>query len=72
MGYQRSLLAEYNLRLQHRHGDGSWGEFKPARDHAPSQHDPERQWSKGTIYACAQCQEEMLVVHDREQPTPVE
>jgi hypothetical protein len=55
-------VAEASLRLQHRHGDGSWGTFEPAPSHhSPSEHDPERDWGKGTIYRCTSCDEEVVV-----------
>jgi hypothetical protein len=55
-------LAAYDLQLQHRHDDGSWGSFEPDRTHHdPADHDPERDWANGTIYRCTTCDEEILV-----------
>ena len=53
---------ELSFRLQHQHDDGSWGTFEPtAPHHSPTDHDPEREWGKGTIYKCTSCDEQLLV-----------
>lgn len=58
-------VAELNLRFQHRHDDGSLGTFEPEPSHhSPTDHDPERDWAKGTIYKCTTCDEEIVVGHD--------
>ena len=53
---------EQTLRLEHRHGDGSWSplELRPSH-HDPADHDPERDWANGRIYVCATCHEEIRV-----------
>ena len=56
-------IAEYTVRLQHRHEDGSLGTFEAVErsHHSPSDHDPERDWGNGTIYRCGTCDEEIVV-----------
>jgi hypothetical protein len=54
-------VAELQLRLQHRHDDGTWGSFEPREPHDPAELDPERGWASGTIYKCTACDEEVLV-----------
>ena len=37
----QARIIEMALRIEHRHGDGSWGEFQEDRSHnSPSDHDP--------------------------------
>jgi hypothetical protein len=55
------------LRLQHRHNDGSWRSLQPAH-HDPSAHDPERDWVNGQIYICAECGEEVRITHGDNPP----
>ena len=39
----QARIVEMALRIEHRHGDGSWGELQEDRSHhSPSDHDPER------------------------------
>lgn len=55
------ILPE-ELTLNHRHEDGSWGRLEPRpTHHDPADHDPERDWSKGQLYVCATCDEEVMV-----------
>jgi hypothetical protein len=55
-------VAEYKVRLRHRHDDGSMADFEPVvSHHSPSDHDPERDWANGTLYRCTRCDEEVLV-----------
>lgn len=62
------LHTELDFRLQHRHGDGSWGTFVP-EPHSPAQNDPERGWGKGgKIYACTTCDERVVVAPVEEEP----
>ena len=53
---------ETALRLEHRHDDGSWSPLvlRPSH-HDAAEHDPERDWAKGRIYACTTCSEEIRV-----------
>lgn len=62
----QSRLAEVLLRIEHRHDDGTWGalERRPAH-HDVADHDPERAWVDGEIYACSSC-DEVVRVHTRE------
>jgi hypothetical protein len=57
-------LAALTVRLQHRHGDGSWTDLRPRESHDPSSSDPERDWADGRIYACPTCDEQVRVVAD--------
>lgn len=62
------LHTELDFRLQHRHGDGSWGTFVP-EPHSPAQNDPERRWGNGRIYVCTSCDEKVVVAPvDEEAP----
>jgi len=63
--------AEYQIRLRHRHSDGSVGDFEPRPDHDPASHDPERDWTSGqSLYVCKACDEEVLVDTSNEGQTP--
>jgi hypothetical protein len=56
------LMAEVNLRLQHLHSDGTWNtlERRP-QHHDPADHDPERAWAEGQLFACPSCDEQVIV-----------
>ena len=56
----RLRLAELDLRMQHRHGDGTWGtlEQRPSH-HDAADHDPERDWAQGNVFVCTTCDEEV-------------
>ncbi len=64
--------AEVMLRLKHLHGDGTWGTLAPKRaHHDPADHDPERDWAQGRIYACTSCDEQVMVsTGDEDEPKP--
>ena len=65
------IRAEMELRIQHRHGDGSWGTFeRRPSEHSASDHDPERDWVNGVIYACSTCDEQIRVTHPGSDPLP--
>jgi len=67
----RLRYAELELKMRHRHGDGSWGTLQPRpQHHSPSEHDPERDWSSGTIYECTTCDEEVQIVQRQENDKP--
>jgi hypothetical protein len=58
----RLRLAELDLHMEHRHGDGSWAALERRPDHHdPSDHDPERDWARGAVYVCTTCDEEVRV-----------
>ena len=60
MDYGRT--AELELRLQHRHSDGTWSQLEPRSHHDAADHDPERDWAAGrTIYVCKSCGEEVMI-----------
>ena len=61
-------ILEEQLRLEHRHSDGSWGRFERAH-HDPADHDAERDWAKGKIvYSCTSCDELVRVDAPRNEP----
>ena len=67
----RGTFTLAQLRLQHHHADGSWFDLAPEPvHHDPAAHDPERDWSEGTIYRC-DCGEEVRVVvpEDANEPS---
>ena len=49
-----------DLRLEHRHSDGSWSPMEPAH-HGQPEHDSERGWLRGLIFRCTTCSEEVAV-----------
>jgi hypothetical protein len=50
------------ITIEHRHSDGSWSPFVPARaHHDPAEHDPERDWDQGIVYRCQACEEEVRI-----------
>ena len=54
--------AALSLRLEHRHNDGSWSLLEPRPiHHDAAEHDPERDWAQGRIYACTTCDEQVRV-----------
>jgi hypothetical protein len=58
-------IADLGFHFQHRHSDGTIGEFEPVHSHHDAaDHDPERAWATGTIYRCTSCDEEIAVEHD--------
>ncbi len=55
--------AEFLLRLEHRHSDGSWSQLEPEHSgHDPAEHDPERSWANGQIFRCGKCDEQVRVI----------
>lgn len=57
--------ADLQLRMQHRHDDGTWATLEPRPAHdSPADHDPEREWADGVIYACTRCDELVRVAHE--------
>jgi hypothetical protein len=54
---------DQEYRVMHRHADG-WAEMRPRAHHGPSDHDPERGWGKGVIFACEACQESVTLLPD--------
>jgi len=49
-----------DLRLEHRHSDGTWSPMEPAH-HGQPEHDSERGWLRGLIFRCTTCSEEVAV-----------
>lgn len=62
-------LRVADLLLRHQHRDGSWGRLEPRpAHHDPAQHDPERAWRDGVLFACATCDERVQVAIGRDAP----
>jgi hypothetical protein len=55
-------------RLEHYHGGDEWHDMEEVNDAAES--DPERDWSRGRIFRCSVCADEIRVT--RADPSPVE
>jgi predicted PP-loop superfamily ATPase len=55
-------LYGQQLRLEHRHSDGTWATLEPETPHHDSaEHDAERGWLQGKIFRCTRCEEEVRV-----------
>ena len=54
------------FRVEHRHGD-QWVRLEPSPDHDSTESDPERAWSRGRIYACPTCDEQVRVDTERDE-----
>jgi hypothetical protein len=61
-------VGELQLHIQHQHSDGSWEDLEP-RPRSSADHDPEREWAEGTIYACNRCDELVRVRLDEAEET---
>ena len=53
--------AELELRLRHRHSDGTWSALERREPHDAAERDAEREWGTGTIYVCRTCDEQVSV-----------
>ena len=59
-----------DLRLEHRHSDGTSSPMEPAH-HGEPEHDSERGWLRGLIFRCTTCSEEVAVTQGvQEEGTP--
>jgi hypothetical protein len=60
------VLSGWNLemgRVEHSHGNDEWHEMVEAEPHADSaDNDDERDWSRGRIFRCTTCEDEIRVV----------
>jgi len=54
-------ITELELRIRHRHNDGTWSQMERRPDHDVAERDPERDWALGTIYVCKSCDEQVEV-----------
>jgi hypothetical protein len=62
-------LQEATYRLEHRHGDGSWGPMtEQPSHHAPADHDPERSWGRRRLFRCTRCDEAVLIGPEEDAP----
>ena len=58
-------------RLEHHHGGDSWHDMEEvSASHDPAESDPERDWSRGRIYRCTTCEDEIRVIAP--DPSPIE
>lgn len=58
----QARVREAMMRLEHRHSDGSWSRLeRQPQHHDPVDHDPERAWADGELYACPTCDEQVIV-----------
>ena len=67
-----NIRIAQELRLEHRHSDGSWSPMTP-NHHESADHDAERSWLRRRIFRCATCAEEVAVTVGPEEdgePTP--
>ncbi len=56
-------MLEADLRLHHRHADGSWVELAEDREHPnPAGRDTERDWPTRRIFRCKSCPDTFAVV----------
>lgn len=55
------LASRYTeLVLEHRHADGTWAALEQVPDDS-ADHDPERDWREGVVFACTVCDEQVRV-----------
>jgi len=53
------------LRMEHRHSDGSWVELAQQRSaHDAADVDLERAWATRMIFSCTACEETLTVVRE--------
>jgi hypothetical protein len=63
------LLREYQFRVEHDHGGGSWGLMDEDREHhGAAATDPERGWIQ-RVFRCDSCNE-LVRVRSRQPETP--
>ena len=53
--------AEFQLRLSHRHNDGTWSDLEPRPGHDPAERDPEQRWGASQLFVCRSCDEQVRV-----------
>jgi hypothetical protein len=61
-----NLRISQELRLEHRHSDGSWSPLEPA-PHGEAEHDSERSWLRRRIFRCPTCDEQVAVTDGAEE-----
>ena len=69
--FQYGIVAG-GLEIKHHHEDGSWADMEPHDAHDAATFDEERDWQRGHVYVCSQCQETIAVSPpgDPEASTP--
>jgi hypothetical protein len=58
--FQYGVVAG-GLNIKHQHPDGSWAEMAPRDAHDAAEFDEERDWQRGHVYVCRQCEETIEV-----------
>ena len=58
--FQYGIVAG-GLQIKHQHEDGSWAEMEPHDAHDAARFDEERDWQRGHVYVCSQCQQAIAV-----------
>jgi len=67
----RSALMLF--RVEHSHGDGTWGTMVEDRSHHDAaDHDPERGWGQRRVFRCDACDESVSIVTDGPAPAPTD
>ena len=61
--------AEFQLRLSHRHNDGSWSELEARPGHDPAERDPEHYWGASQLFVCRACDEQVRVEVSGDSPS---
>ena len=59
------MLSGWNLelgRVQHSHGDDSWHDMAEVSPADSAETDTERDWSRGRIFRCTTCADEIRIV----------
>ena len=60
---EQQHMLEADLKLQHRHADGTWSELAEDHEHPnPADRDEERSWAKHRIFRCRSCPESITVL----------
>lgn len=69
--FQYGVVAG-DLRIKHQHEDGSWADMEPHDAHDAARFDEERDWQRGHVYVCNQCEATIAVSPpvDPEASTP--
>jgi hypothetical protein len=64
-------IGQLQYRIEHEHGDGSWGQMVEQPEHLdPAAHDPERAWSLRRIFRCTTCGDTVTLSRDQASAPP--
>ncbi|HEY5488382.1 MAG TPA: hypothetical protein VIK00_00960 [Candidatus Limnocylindrales bacterium] len=56
-------------RIQHGHGSDEWHDMVDVTDQDSTKQDPERGWSRGRIFRCTTCSDEIRIDTPQESET---